>query len=86
MSDIKPFIKTFKSGDLDRVLIFIYSYFIVGYLILFTTYEKSFLNLEFSTQIIFSIGLSFPISLLSTMILATRENILSDINIYTNQV
>jgi hypothetical protein len=68
MDYIDTLIKSIKSPEFDKIMIFIYSNFIIGYLILFTTYEKSFLNLEFSTQIILSIGISFPISLFSAIL------------------
>lgn len=77
MNYLESIFKGYKTGEFDKIFIFIYSNFVVGYLILFTTYEKSFLNLELTTQIILSVGISFPILLLSSAILArnkTREN------------
>lgn len=74
MGDVEPFLKSFKSGELDKVLVFIYSFFIIGYLILFITYEERFLNLEFSTQIILSTGISFPITIFSSIFLAVIKN------------
>ena len=60
MFNISDMVKEFKFGGIERIFICFYSYFIVGYFILFVIYENSFINLQFSTQIILAIAISFP--------------------------
>ena len=59
--DLTELINKFKLGDIDRIFVAFYSYFIVGFLILFVIFENNFLNLELSTQIFLAIAISFPI-------------------------
>ena len=61
MLDINTIIKEFKLGGIERIFVCFYSYFIVGYLILFVIFKNSFINLDLSTQIFLSLAISFPI-------------------------
>ncbi len=61
MTDIESLCKRFKFGDIEDIFVIIYSYFIIGYLVLFTTYEQNFINLQIYSQIILSVAISFPI-------------------------
>ena len=69
MFDINSFFERLKSGDVDDIFVYIYSYFVVGYIILFTVYEQNFTNLELFTQVVLSIGISFPITTSSIILL-----------------
>jgi len=66
-------LKGFKSGETEKIFICIYSYFVVGYLILFTTYGQNFIVLQFSTQILLSIGISFPITTFSILLMSRNR-------------
>jgi hypothetical protein len=80
MFDIESFCKRFKFGDIEDIFINIYSFFIIGYLILFSVYEKNFINLQLHTQILLSLAISLPVTSLTNIIglftIATEENIL----------
>lgn len=75
MFDIDSLSKRFISGDLDRIFICIYSYFVVGYIILFTVFEQNFIGLELFTQVLLSIGISFPITTYSIFILNRNKTL-----------
>lgn len=64
MVDFESLFKGFKIGDLERIYICIYSYFIIGFIILFATFEHKFLELELHEQIFLMLGISFPITTL----------------------
>ena len=68
MLDIESFCDRFKFGDIDEIFITIYSYFIIGFLILFTTYEQKFLSLELHIQILLSIAISLPVTGITAII------------------
>lgn len=72
VSDINHIIKEFELGKIERIFICFYSYFIIGYLILFTIYENSFLNLELHSQIFLSIAINFPITTISAVLLTNK--------------
>ena len=77
MINIDPIFKEFEIGGIERFFVCFYSYFIIGYIILFSIYENSFVNLELSTQIILAIGISFPITTISVSLLI-KEKIKQD--------
>jgi len=68
MFDIDTFCKRFKFGDIEDIFINIYSYFIIGYLILFSVYEKNFINLELHTQILLSLAISLPVTSVTVIV------------------
>ena len=68
MLDIESFCDRFKLGDIEDIFIMIYSYFIIGFLILFTTYEQKFLALELHIQILLSIAISLPVTSITAII------------------
>lgn len=69
MIDVESLCDQFKLGGIDKIIISIYSYFLVGFFILFTTYEQRFLGLELHIQTFLAMGISFPISVLFTGLL-----------------
>jgi hypothetical protein len=77
MLNIAPIFKEFEIGGIERIFVCFYSYFIIGYIILFSIYENSFVNLEFTTQIILAIAISFPITTISVSLLH-KEKIKQD--------
>lgn len=70
--DINHLIKEFELGKIERIFICFYSYFIIGYLILFTIYENSFLNLELYSQVFLAIAINFPITTISAVLLTNK--------------
>ena len=73
MVNIGPIFKEFEIGGIERIFICFYSYFVVGYIILFSIYENSFINLELTTQIILAIAISFPITTISVSALVAEK-------------
>ena len=61
INDLNNIIENFKSGDIERIFVVVYAYFIVGYLILFVIYENNFTNYELSTRVFLAIAISYPI-------------------------
>ena len=76
MLDIESFCDRFKFGDIEDIFITIYSYFIIGFLILFTIYEQNFLVLDFHVQFLLSIAISLPV----TLIPVTIESLTNEID------
>ena len=74
MIDVKAIMEEFQLGGIERIFICFFSYFIVGYLILFTIYEDGFINLNLSTQIFLAISISFPITTISSFLLKEDED------------
>ena len=74
MIDVKTFVEEFKFGGIERIFICFVSYFIIGYLILFTIYENRFINLDLSTQIFLAISTSFPIATISASLQSNEED------------
>lgn len=68
MIDVESLCDRFKFGDIERIFVCFYSYFLIGFFILFSTYEQNFLDLEIHVQIFLMLGISFPISLLFILI------------------
>ena len=73
MVNIGPIFKEFQIGGIERIFVCFYSYFILGYIILFSIYENSFINLELATQIILAIAISFPITTISVSFLIKEK-------------
>lgn len=74
MIDVKTFVEEFKFGGIECIFICFVSYFIIGYLILFTIYENRFINLDLSTQIFLAISTSFPIATISAFLQSNEED------------
>jgi len=72
-NDLESLSVRFISGDIEKIFICIYSYFVVGYLILFTTYGQNFIGLELFTRILLSIGISMPIITISLLLMFSRK-------------
>ena len=62
MIDVESLCERFKFGDIDSIFISIYSYLLIGFFILFATYEQKFLSLDLHAQIFLMLGISYPIS------------------------
>lgn len=73
MSDVKAIMEEFQFGGIERIFICFFSYFIIGYLILFTIYENKFLNLNLHAQVLLAISISFPISTISAIMISDDE-------------
>jgi hypothetical protein len=82
MWDINTVIKEFKFGGIERIFVCFYSYFIVGYLILFVIYENSFINLQLSTQIFLAIAISFPITSLPAALYVNKLDTRTDVGFF----
>jgi len=74
MFDVKALVEEFKLGGIECIFICFISYFIIGYLILFTIYENGFINLNLSTQIFLAISISFPIATISVLLISDEED------------
>ena len=74
MFDVKALVEEFKLGGIECIFICFISYFIIGYLILFTIYENGFINLNLSTQIFLAISISFPIATTSVLLTSDEED------------
>ncbi|MCZ7356809.1 MAG: hypothetical protein O8C66_03990 [Candidatus Methanoperedens sp.] len=72
MNYIDSLSKSFEKGELDKIFYFLCGYFLVGYIILFVTYEQNFISLDLVTRILLSIGVSIPITTASIVFLEKR--------------
>lgn len=71
--DLNIVIEKFKLGDIERIFVAVYAYFIVGYLILFVIYENNFTNHDLSTQVFLAIAISYPIITIPSAITINRR-------------